>query len=84
MGEPRQDQKEMDRHPPLPGSQVLASASQAGQAYLGLAELRAGSLVTPRLIPEIDLKGASQFVLIERHIFVCSSMDFLGEVGKQT
>lgn len=33
-------------------------------------------MVTPRLISEIDFKAASHFVLIERRIFVCSSVDF--------
>ena len=35
-------------------------------------------MVIPRLISEIDFKGASQFVLIERRIFVCSLMVFWG------
>ena len=33
-------------------------------------------MVIPRLIPEIDFKGTSQFALIERRIFVCSLMFF--------
>ena len=44
----------------------------------GLVELGARSLVTPKLKPEIDFKGASHFVLIERRIFVCSLMGFIG------
>lgn len=41
-------------------------------------------MVTPKLKPEIDFKGASHFVLIERRIFVCSLMGFIGRGERET
>lgn len=71
--EPRQDRKETVLESPRSrtGSPLL---SEPG----GLVEPGAQILGHPKLKPEIDLKGASHFVLIERRIFVCSLMDFIG------
>lgn len=68
---------------PLPDSQVPASqGAQRARRIWGSLSWGLGGGGSPwssqRLISEIDFKGASQFVLSERRIFVCSLMAFGG------